>query len=73
MIQNAKISSVGAKIGFALLDIKYFKLMTGFNKLSSEVKLGFSEVNPMLMLYALEPNGSELNYIKFYLAPYIND
>ena len=47
--------------------------MTGFNKLSSEVKLGFSEVNPMLMLYALEPNGSELNYIKFYLAPYIND
>ena len=53
--------------------IKFFKLMTGFNKLSSEVKLGFSEVNPMLMLYALEPNGSELNYIKFYLAPYIND
>ena len=53
--------------------IKFFKLMTGFNKLSSEVKLGFSEVNPMLMLYALEPNCSELNYIKFYLAPYIND
>ena len=53
--------------------IKFFKLMTGFNKLSSEVKLGFSEVNPMLMLYELEPNSSEINYIKFYLAPYIND
>ena len=47
--------------------------MTGFNKLSSEVKLGFSEVNPMLMLYSLETNNSESNYIKFYLAPYIND
>lgn len=53
--------------------IKFFKLMTGFNKLSSEVKLGFSVVNPMLMLYSLETNNSKSNYIKFYLAPYIND
>ena len=44
-----------------------------FNKLSNNVKLGFSEINPMIMIYSLDSDDSELNYIKFYLAPYIED
>jgi len=55
---------------------KFFKLMTGFNKLSNDVKMGFSQGIPMLMLYSLDVDSShstELNYIKFHLAPYMDD
>jgi proliferating cell nuclear antigen PCNA len=54
-----------------LYSLKFFKLMSGFNKLSTYVKLGFSETCPMMMVYSLEEDTN--NYIKFHLAPYIDD
>ena len=70
IIEYAIIESGNLKQSYSL---KFFKLMTSFNKLSNNVKLGFSEINPMIMIYSLDSDDSELNYIKFYLAPYIED
>ncbi|MEX0595326.1 MAG: proliferating cell nuclear antigen (pcna), partial [Candidatus Paceibacterota bacterium] len=76
IIEYAIIENGNLKQSYSL---KFFKLMTGFNKLSNDVKLGFSEGLPMLMLYSLDidnsdsADSSELNYIKFHLAPYMDD
>uniref|UniRef100_A0A6C0HH86 Proliferating cell nuclear antigen PCNA N-terminal domain-containing protein n=1 Tax=viral metagenome TaxID=1070528 RepID=A0A6C0HH86_9ZZZZ len=49
--------------------LKYIQLMCQFNKLSSEIKMGFSNCMPMTMKYEL----SEDSYVMFHLAPKITD
>lgn len=49
--------------------LKYIQLMCQFNKLSSEIKMGFSKGMPMTMKYEL----SEDSFVMFHLAPKIQD
>jgi proliferating cell nuclear antigen PCNA len=49
--------------------LKYIQLMCQFNKLSSEIKMGFSTGMPMTMKYEL----SDDSYVVFHLAPKIDD
>ena len=62
--------------------LSHLNTMCQFNKLSSEVLIGFCENKPMLMKYILDDinpsiDNEELdvpsNYIRFFLAPKIND
>lgn len=70
IIEYAIIENGNVKKSYSL---KFFKLMTGFNKLSIDVRLGFSETCPMMMVYLLEEDNNQSNYIKFHLAPYMED
>jgi proliferating cell nuclear antigen PCNA len=70
IIEYAIIEDGNLKQSYSL---KFFKLMTSFNKLSNEVNLNFSGGAPMLMFYSLDTDEPEINYIKFHLAPYIDD
>ena len=49
--------------------LKYVQLMCQFNKLSTEIKMGFCKNMPMTMKYEL----GEESYVMFYLAPKIMD
>jgi|LakMenEpi03Aug12_release.lakeMendotaPanAssembly.Ray.scaffolds.fasta_scaffold181065_3 proliferating cell nuclear antigen PCNA len=49
--------------------LKYIQLMCQFNKLSSDVKMGFSDAMPMTMTYDL----GEESHVMFHLAPKIMD
>jgi proliferating cell nuclear antigen PCNA len=62
--------------------LNHLNTMCQFNKLSSEVLIGFCEDKPMLMKYILddvnpsidnEEQNVSSNYIRFFLAPKIND
>ena len=50
--------------------LKYLQLMCQFNKLSSEMILGFGEHMPMSMRYNVSDDGD--NYVRIHLAPKIN-
>ena len=49
--------------------LRYINLMCNFNKLSSELYMGFSDAMPMLMKYDLGEN----SHASFHLAPKITD
>ena len=51
--------------------IKYISYFCSFSKVNSNVNISFKEAMPMVMHYELED--SEDSYIKFYLAPKIDD
>ena len=56
--------------------LKHFQLITQFIKLSVEAKIGFRNDGPMEMLYDLdnkEGDESSVNYLRFYLAPKIDE
>lgn len=49
--------------------LKYIQLMCQFNKVSNDVKLGFSKNMPMTMKYEID----EGSFVQFYLGPKITD
>ena len=53
-----------------LYSLKYLHWMCSFSKLSDEIELHFSKDLPMKMVYNLK---NEKNYIRFFLAPKIED
>lgn len=53
-------------------NLKILKAVCGFNKISDEIKLSFSNDKPLFIRINLDGNDNS-NYISFHLAPYIDD
>ena len=51
--------------------IKYIQFMSQYYKISKSVELNFTNDNPMQCKYTFDENKD--NYIRFYLAPVIDD
>jgi hypothetical protein len=52
--------------------LKYMQYMSNYFKVAKNVQLKFSKQYPMMCKYMLDEDGDN-NYIRFYLAPKIND
>ena len=55
--------------------LKYIHLMCQFNKLATEMEMGFSADMPMLMKYMLgdDADAENKSYVRIHLAPKIVD
>lgn len=53
-------------------NLKYFTMVSQFNKLSKNIQLSISDNMPLKMMYQFD-NDNEINNIVFYLAPKIDD
>lgn len=53
--------------------LRYVQMMCQFNKLSSDMILGFSAETPMTMKYLLGDNNDPNSYVRIHLAPKILD
>ena len=51
--------------------LRYVQMMCQFNKLATEMELGFSEDKPMTLKYVLDNDAA--SYVRFHLAPKITD
>jgi len=53
--------------------LRYIHLMCQFNKLYTEMEMGFSEESPMTMKYLLGDNNDPNSFVRIHLAPKILD
>lgn len=53
--------------------LRYVQMMCQFNKLGTEMVLGFVDERPMVMTYALGDNNDEESFVRILLAPKIPD
>ena len=53
--------------------LRYVQMMCHFNKLATEMEMGFSEDMPMVMKYALGDNNDTESFVRIHLAPKIAD
>ena len=53
--------------------LRYVQMMCQFNKLASEMELGFSAEKPMVMKYGIGDNNDTESFVRIHLAPKIAD
>jgi proliferating cell nuclear antigen PCNA len=53
--------------------LRYVQMMCQFNKLATEMELGFSATMPMLMKYGIGDNNDSESFVRIHLAPKIID
>jgi len=53
--------------------LRYVQMMCQFNKLATEMELGFSETMPMLMTYGIGDDNDSESFVRIHLAPKIPD
>ena len=49
--------------------LRYVQMMCNFNKLSSEMEMGFNDERPMVMKYVLGDNNDTESFARIHLAP----